>query len=853
MDAWVNMNKLWLSLMDLSKTLSIREGWITFVLTLLPIMVVVSVVKRANWVDTPSLYMIVIVAGIGSLTLSKINRHWLFLHTSGLVLGGIVVIWQSSLLTDASEWIVRLDELQYRILLWLRVASSPNISNDTLPFSAFVTSVAWLISYISVWSVFRWRNPWLSVVLTGVVILSCLSYLPDNFKIQFFIFLILSILLIVRVIALKREVTWKKDSVTYSNSLSLFNLNNAFWIGLLAILFATLMPFDRGTVPIFADLWTTARSPVIEAQSGIQRLFAGVPSRRDFPFRTFGETLPFQGPLLLNSDPVFLVRSLYPSYWRIRSYPIYTSSGWITGPVLMEDSDWLLEFGFVENFKKRLEISHSVETRIPTSTVLSLGYPMYGPAIGNVDVMPPKTFSLSMVSDEMDEDLPSELKNSISNLRNLWEITPANRRVELLVSLLPVDVNIVRVVKSADLNPEGLDSGEEGDVVNEIALGPDYIDSLREVLTYGDELLSVDVERQKSNPLDVLALRGFAPMESNLSYDMVSSVFIRSFDDLRGAGGEYPNWVLDSYLQLPETMPLRIADLANELTNTAVSPYDKVTAIKEYLEGLSYTLQIDPIPLNNDGVDHFLFVSRTGYGDYFASAMVTMLRSIGIPSRIVAGYREGQYDVNRNVFIVRDTDSHVWVEIFFPEYGWIEFDPSPGFEVPDPMSVLDQGIGGGGGYAIDIDLGAGLIDEYGSSPISSVGAGPAQGLDVPWLDMFIGVFVFLFVILAVLGILWYLWFLAFVSVNGPTKIYARMRCLGNWSGIKPKTSQTPEEYSARLAKVEPNLGISFNSIARAYSSITYGSNKLTIDEEDNIILAWRSIRRILLRRILTRR
>ena len=108
----------------------------------------------------------------------------------------------------------------------------------------------------------------------------------------------------------------------------------------------------------------------------------------------------------------------------------------------------------------------------------------------------------------------------------------------------------------------------------------------------------------------------------------------------------------------------------------STTPYDKATAIEAWLRAnVVYDDQTPAPPQDQDGVAYVLAVKR-GYCDYYASAMVVMLRSLGVPARVAVGYAQGQYDSVNGVYHVTEKDSHSWVEVFFPKYGWVEFEPT---------------------------------------------------------------------------------------------------------------------------------------------------------------------------------
>src|SRR5207248_9880036 len=117
------------------------------------------------------------------------------------------------------------------------------------------------------------------------------------------------------------------------------------------------------------------------------------------------------------------------------------------------------------------------------------------------------------------------------------------------------------------------------------------------------------------------------------------------------------------------------------LTQGRTDHYARALAIQDFLRTLNSSEDILAPPLGRDVVDYFLFDTKTGYCDYFASSMVVMLRTLGVPARMAAGYATGDYNQERGVWEVRESSSHSWPEVFFPRYGWIEFEPTPSQEV----------------------------------------------------------------------------------------------------------------------------------------------------------------------------
>ncbi|WP_449538626.1 transglutaminaseTgpA domain-containing protein [Ferdinandcohnia sp. Marseille-Q9671] len=137
----------------------------------------------------------------------------------------------------------------------------------------------------------------------------------------------------------------------------------------------------------------------------------------------------------------------------------------------------------------------------------------------------------------------------------------------------------------------------------------------------------------------------------------------------------------ERYTQLPEGMPDRVTELALSITDSRTNRYDKVKAIENYFQanGFVYDRQNVAIPSENqDYVDQFLFETKAGYCDNFSTSMVVLLRAADIPARWVKGYTEGQ-QLKINSYEVTNNNAHSWVEVYFPDYGWIPFEPTKGF------------------------------------------------------------------------------------------------------------------------------------------------------------------------------
>lgn len=153
-------------------------------------------------------------------------------------------------------------------------------------------------------------------------------------------------------------------------------------------------------------------------------------------------------------------------------------------------------------------------------------------------------------------------------------------------------------------------------------------------------------------------------------------------------------------LQLPETLPERVKQLALKITADKATVYEKAKAIEEYLR-YNYMYETDDVPYpgpQQDFVDQFLFETKRGYCDHFSTSMVILARAAGIPARWVKGFTEGSPDGtvaakgnNGEVltkYVVRNRNAHSWPELYISGSGWLPFEPTSGFSQPVVQEVL---------------------------------------------------------------------------------------------------------------------------------------------------------------------
>lgn len=218
-------------------------------------------------------------------------------------------------------------------------------------------------------------------------------------------------------------------------------------------------------------------------------------------------------------------------------------------------------------------------------------------------------------------------------------------------------------------------------------------------------------------------LRAPEPLQVGVTYSVVS--FRPDFDPdlLRQASADYPRTITRRYLQLPDTITDRTRQLALNLTASQANDFDKVMALNTHLlTEYPYNFFPPPHPEGADVVDTFLFRDKEGVCEQYVTALVVMARSLGIPARLVTGYGSGTYNQLTGYYEVQASDAHSWAEVYFPGYGWVPFDPTPGWiPQPYPTPVQTWFLSGYGDALLELDLPLGAMFSSGMAGVMVLG------------------------------------------------------------------------------------------------------------------------------------
>ena len=332
---------------------------------------------------------------------------------------------------------------------------------------------------------------------------------------------------------------------------------------------------------------------------------------------------------------------------------------------------------------------------------------------------------------------------------------------------------------------------------------------------------------------------------------------------LRAAPTDLPKWTT-RYTQLPDGITQRTADLAQQLAQGKTNTYDIAATIEQYLRtNYLYQERINLPPFDRDVTDYFLFQSKQGYCEYFSTAMLTLLRLDGIPAREVVGYLPGaKADDGR--LVSSENQAHAWVEVWFPQYGWITFDPTPrpgvppitrGPQVLPVVNATDPDAQAAG----DLAGGQDRLDARGEDRLRELddelnGGFDQGGAYVPLnqrrhispLFLIIPLIFGLFVLAIA-----FLWLRTFRGMSGATQWYARMTRATGLTGLaRTSRTTTPYETATAVGQRLPGSKDAALLIARRYAEEQYGSRPPEPSDAIEVRSAWMRLRKLIVQSAL---
>jgi len=798
------------------------QEWGSIVLLFLALEIAVRSIEQAQWITPqPSLSLVLALAVLTAWLLCKSRLPGAVTHPLVVVLGALVTVWQASNLLPSLEIASRVNQLIVALQSWWQATIAAEPSEGTIQFAVFLIFFTWIIGYISTWFILRRQNAWVAVSLGAITILVNLGNLPEK-QYSFFLFYLLASLLLVGQMNLTRHYYWfKKDKINYPNRGIIYFTASLLCLSVLAVSITWRTPEIR------VNRLETLVSTTIPLRKNIEEhcmnFLAAVPAKQPFLRSSEQSTLVFGDSFGQGDKIQFVITSERPCYWRTQMYDIYTSSGWTSSNATEHILRQEIPKTEVAKISNRREITYTVVTRLMTDILLTTGEFISSDIPVLVRTLAPLRFDIDLLHPSNDSSLPPDVASLARSLRDIQAANKQFSPYELRRSL-PEDLMLTGIGAAPYHSTEA--------------------SPIRQPISDSPQLTTIEVTRMQIGGRDTIAVITPHLLRPDQHYTVTASISSATPGDLSEAGDDYPHWLTDYYLQLPPTLPERVKKLSEIVTEKAESPYDKALAIRQYLSQIRYSSEIKAPPEGVDGVDYFLFAQKSGNCVHFASAMVVMLRSVDVPSRLCIGYLPSEWDASTGSSALRAKHRHAWPEVYFLGYDWVEFEVTP---VLDNESELILGIGSE--FDEDTEAWEAWLEEEMEGEVLDGGGGGTTHRN--WLGpilpfVIIGVILLLFILRSIITH----WLRRYMRPGDAPEVYGKMCFLASLVKLGPEPQQTPLEYCVKLASAFPLQAEALDNIVHAYVESRFSPRKeLGQLQKGMLQKSWREVYPVFFKRL----
>lgn len=951
----------------------LAEGWGTFALVALMVLIVQLSILRAEWAPELRILPSVTFAGlIVGFVLARIGRlRNYYAHLIGIA-AGMLVIWLRTLSVIDDRFggaRGKSVEMAHRIGRYVRGAWNGSAEDDLILFVLAIAALMFFFGYFSMWWIFRsrWLSPTIGVA--GLILLVNLGYDRADSGLFLFMFLLTAIPLAIRFYAYTQEAQWRRASINFPESLGWRFMSVATGLSLLLLMVSYLVPFSVHGGPVHAA-WERASAPWDDIEGRWERFFPGIEgrgrTRNTFPgFAAFGETFQLGGGLNLPDDPAVSLKcdGIPGQYIKMNAYDFYTGHGFkkkvpesftaqqpdgsTYDPRVSLDAGKAVPLPVAADqtaksatcsaqlYRPRgniLPITGNQLELVNTQTLVSLGWQSFNLAGATIppsasDTLPAPLADLvkkvsSLQGLTVPTDAPPTLRPGAQTQVSLQRdgtlvlyvpsTTPTTFTPEQLAQIVaraqqqavaqgaqPPRILRVTIVQAPVVQPTPSPvpttaggATTSGTTAAPATATPSTISPTQSALVPLDRRFDTITEEQnrlagnliqtqvviEQGKVTAILYRGQAPNFGDIDQvisvapvpvgkEVTESIRVSEAteDALRKAPTQLPKWT-ERYTQLPDGITQRTADLAQQLAKGSTNQYDTAAAVEQYLRAnLAYSERVGLPPFDRDATDYFLFQSKQGYCEYFSTAMVTLLRLNGIPAREAVGYLPGAKAEDGRL-VSRENQAHAWVEVWFPQFGWITFDPTPKPGVPPiargPQIVPQVNATDPDAQAVgDLAGGQDRLDARGEDRLRQLddelnggfGEGGAyapikQKREISPL-FFATPLVFGFIALIVA----FFWLRTFRGMSGSSQWYARMtRAMGLAGLVKSSSTTTPFETAAAVAQRLPGSKDSAMLIARHYAEEQYAARPPTERDATEVRSAWLRLRKLVVQSVLPR-
>jgi hypothetical protein len=812
-----------------------------------------------------SLWLLAIGGGALGIVLGTLRTADSLAHVLAIGIGAAgTIAFTAYLQSPAAEsltFLERVRQIGGNLRDWY-LGATPQDELEQLLVMILLQLIVWLVSYLSAWSLARQRWLTVALVLPAILLLGSMLFGSGTRDGLLELYLIVAIVLLARVTYVRRHhghgpSSEQKDGAGWGLS----SLLPAFVIALLVVGVGTAAPagFSSSAVRPMAEY---ASSQYIEAQdrtldwiSGKLDLSGSGPASLDsFPrYTAFDDAFSVGGDLNLSDRPEVLVRtqSVAP-YLSAQSYDSYTGRGWES---TVEDT---FEAERPDGVRYSPELTFRPGQELPYSFDERISVPM-------------EVTSLTPVGETMFNSGMYQTADERASVRMSWmqlDDEPFLLRAMDLSSIPPDLTGVASLLlQASDLSEEG----ESGLLYPADSADRERLLSVQRQLE--DRFIGVRWTVADEGRIDTMLVTGQVPVyEDNVrvsraegagqgqTYSVTSLASEATPDQLRQANDDYPEWVTSRYLELPDSVTDRTVNLALEIGGQGENPYDRAKAIEAFLrEHIAYDLDVGLPPDDADIVDHVLFEQRRGYCEYYASAMTVMLRALGIPAKTVVGYFPAEFDPEADGYLYRQENAHAWTEAWFPDYGWIRFEPTSAqpestfgeleiTDTPTPTPTPTPILPGSTPEPIPTATPEPVRSEPDMDLPEVVTEGSGDDGGFPWLPAGLAAALGL---AAVGAETWFL--MARTSMTSPQSLFASLVRWGKAGGVRHDPVSTPREYARRVGRRYPDVRPEAYEVVDAYEEYRYGNVAPSSSSVEHAAMSLRHLRRRVLRSVIRRR
>ena len=834
------------------------EGWTAVALHAAIVALAAWAIQRADLAPNLAVLPPIAVGGAAiGLGLAKTKAPDLLAHLIALAVGIVVVVAHSVATLDrlGQGRRARLEAIWSRLGTWFDRTLVGRQSDDVYLFVVLIGVTTFLVAYMSAWTLFRRRWLMVAVLLPGFVILLNLGYRPEIGPWPLALYLVAACTLAARHFAYRRQLEWDRARIPAPERLPwhFVGVGGNLALAIVAVAWAVPLTVQSDTLD---RAWERVDAPWQAIERRWDRWLGALGGQNDRgggSYSAFGDEFELGGPLELGDDPVLRFSAAKAAYLAGHRYDRYDGHGWASEVERTFDETGAdgRRFSPQLTFQPNQRVNLSDGVREGRSEVA-----------GTITVLAPKGDLLFTTDTFSSTDRATSVQLSWRQLQN--ESFPIRG-----TSVVDVPADLRRMaylLQQATFGEQGAnarptDPAQAAEIAEERAeLRGRFLDVRWEV---GDDGVATRLLVTGQLPVydDVEAIyeqRSDGPAAGE-RYGVVGLASDATPEQLRGAGDEYPRWVTDRYLPLPGTVTERTRALARQIAGDAgaTTAFDVAMALQNDLRTrIVYEEAIAFPPDDQDVVDFVLFESKEGYCEYYASAMAVMLRTMGVPSRVVAGFYPGELDRDAGSFLYRERNAHAWVEAYFPSFGWVAFEPTANRPAivhgadrtpeedateavpeatPTPTPVPEPTVAAGG-----------------ATP-PSVPPAPIAGSERSLLDRsrggvgLVGGALLVLALLVAAAVAVWAWGLRDLSPAGGW--YARMLRAGRWWGVRTTPATTPGEFAVQLGRAVPSAQGPARVVADLYVRERYAGRAAgSVDDAKTTgRTAWRAIRRALVR------